>query len=120
MIALRPHHGLCMAFFQGKGYSEGFVENMTAVKAALEAGERVKLVCGPDRVCAACPNRRGELCRTEEKVCRYDEAVLERCGLEPGQSLRYPELAAAVEEKIIAAGDRERVCGDCQWSALCR
>ena len=28
---LRPHHGLCIAFFEGKGYNQKFVENMTNV-----------------------------------------------------------------------------------------
>ncbi len=117
---IRPHHALCLAFFRGKGYSEDFVINMTRVKAALEAGEQVCLVAGKDAVCAACPNWQGEQCETEEKVCRYDRAVLERCALEPGQVLSYPELRAAADRQILQAGLREAICGDCQWTELCR
>ena len=29
MICLRPHHGMCLAYFEGKGYSDGFTVNMT-------------------------------------------------------------------------------------------
>ena len=28
---IRPHHGLCTAFFEGKGYSGDFVRNMANV-----------------------------------------------------------------------------------------
>ena len=36
VIPLRAHHGLCLRFFQGKGYSGAFVENMARKKAMLE------------------------------------------------------------------------------------
>ena len=29
---IRPHHMLCMQFFEGKGYSDGFVASMGANK----------------------------------------------------------------------------------------
>ena len=25
---IRPHHGMCLYFFEGKGYSEGFIKHM--------------------------------------------------------------------------------------------
>lgn len=33
---IRPHHMLCMQFFEGKGYSDGFVASMAAIKEKLE------------------------------------------------------------------------------------
>lgn len=36
IIPLRAHHGLCLHFFRGKGYSGAFVENMARKKAMLE------------------------------------------------------------------------------------
>jgi len=117
---IRPHHALCLAFFRGKGYSEDFVKNMEKVKAALEAGEQVFLVTGKDAICAACPNWQGDKCETEEKVCRYDRGVLDRCALEPGQTLSFQALEAAAQEHILRPGLREKVCGDCQWTEICR
>ena len=52
---IRPHHGLCLAFFRGKGYSEEFVENMTRMQKALEANAAVCLTEKTDGICAACP-----------------------------------------------------------------
>jgi len=34
-IKLRPHHLLCTKGYGGMGYSEGFVENMTAITTHL-------------------------------------------------------------------------------------
>lgn len=33
---IRPHHMLCMQFFEGKGYSDGFVASMAAIKENLK------------------------------------------------------------------------------------
>lgn len=33
---IRAHHGMCLAFFRGQGYSGAFVENMANMKAILE------------------------------------------------------------------------------------
>ena len=41
---LRTHHGMCLYFFQGKGYSGEFVENMRAMKAILEENPKVRLL----------------------------------------------------------------------------
>lgn len=27
-ICLRPHHGMCLAYFEGRGYSREFAEHM--------------------------------------------------------------------------------------------
>jgi len=117
---LRPHHGLCLPFFRGKGYSGAFVENMTAVKTAMEENPVIELVRGGDDICAACPNFLQGKCRDEEKVARYDREVLRRCNLEPGQAMPYRDFVRKVTESILQKGLREEVCGDCQWTGLCR
>ena len=33
---IRAHHGMCLAFFKGNGYSSGFTKHMGNVKYALE------------------------------------------------------------------------------------
>ena len=115
---LRAHHGMCLYFFQGKGYSGEFVENMRAMKAVLEENPKVRLMDGPDDICAACPNKVTETCA--EKASRYDREVLRRCGLSVGERLTYREFSRKVIETILRPGVRAEICGDCQWSSLCR
>ena len=117
---LRAHHGPCLCFFQGKGYSGEFVKNMTEKKTALERNLLVRLTDQTDEICRACPNNRSGQCLSDEKAARYDREVLARCGLTPGEVLPYRELEARVLETILIPGHREEICGDCQWTALCR
>ena len=115
---IRAHHGVCLYFFQGKGYSGEFVENMGKMKAILEKNPEISLMDSPDDICAACPNRLTENCA--EKASRYDREVLRRCGLSVGERLPYREFSRKVIETILRRGVRAEICGDCQWSSLCR
>ena len=115
---IRAHHGMCLSFFQGKGYSGEFVENMSRMKAILEKNPEISLMNSPDDICAACPNRLTENCA--EKASRYDREVLRRCGLSVGERLPYREFSRKVIETILRPGVRAEICGDCQWSSLCR
>lgn len=120
-LNLRPHHGLCIQFFKGKGYSEEFVENMQGIVNTLQKNPPVTLVSGADVVCRCCPNRVGENdCNTQEKVTAYDNAVLDFCHLDVGDSLSWEEFTARVKENILGQNLRTFVCGDCQWTELCQ
>lgn len=115
---LRAHHGMCLPFFRGAGYSGAFVENMTRMKAILEENPTICLMDCADDICAACPNQLEENCA--EKASRYDREVLSRCGLSAGQQMPYRDFSRRVVETILRPGKREEICGDCQWSSLCR
>ena len=114
---LRAHHGMCLPFFRGEGYSGAFVENMTRMKAILEADAAIILTDSADDICIACPNRLTESCRS--KASRYDREVLERCGLPVETRMSYRDFSRLVIDRILRPGLREEVCGDCQWSGLC-
>lgn len=114
-LALRPHHGLCLGFFRGKGYDEAFTRNTAGVLASLTPGAPVRLTMGHDVLCAACPHR-GEGC---PNAAAYDRRVLALCGLTEGQRLPWERLRQAVEGNILAPGRLGQVCGDCPWAALC-
>lgn len=121
-MVLRPHHGMCFQFFEGKGYSADFTDHMGRVIRELtgDPNRPVTLTLGPDPVCEGCPNNRNGVCDTPEKVRRYDAAVLRLCGLRAGDSLPYQAFAALVEQRILEAGRRDEICGDCCWNAICR
>lgn len=119
-LPLRPHHGLCMAFFQGKGYSGGFTAALAArLKELQETDRPVVLTVGTDAVCAPCPHNAGGRCDAAEKVAAYDRSVLERCGLAEGQVCAFSRFTRLVQERIIAPGLRREICGGCQWDGLC-
>lgn len=118
---LRPHHGLCIQFFQGKGYSQEFVENMQEIVSTLQKNPTIQLVSGADSVCRCCPNRVGVSdCNSQEKVTAYDNAVLHFCRLNVGDFLLWEDFRDKVIENILAKNLRKDVCGGCQWTELCQ
>ncbi|MBP0974189.1 MAG: DUF1284 domain-containing protein [Oscillospiraceae bacterium] len=120
-MKLRPHHLLCIGFFEGKGYSPAFVQHMTRIIAYLEqTAPPVTLTCACDVICQACPHCRDGICETAEKVLRYDKAVLSCCGLQEGDTLPYPLLREHVAAEILAKHRLSGVCGDCSWFSVCR
>lgn len=122
-LILRPHHALCLHYFVGRGYSGGFVENMFHMKRLLceKPEQTVFLHCGADCICAACPNSRGGICLTQEKVLRYDRECLKVCGIAEKREISWAELRRCTEERIIGKpGVRQKICCDCLWKSLCQ
>ncbi len=119
-MKIRPHHGMCLAFFEGKGYSGGFTAHMAQIRSRLLREDPEVCLCPEtDEICSRCPNNAGGVCSTAEKVDRYDRAVLEQCGFTPGQPIRWSRFSRLVEERILSPGKRETICGDCQWNGIC-
>lgn len=116
---IRAHHGMCFSFFQGKGYSGDFTENMWMMKNKLEQNPEVILVKEADDVCAHCPNNEAGVCTSAAKTQTYDEQVLAYCHLAPNTKMKWNDFQKSVNEHILSAGIREQICGDCQWNELC-
>ncbi|MBR1824009.1 MAG: DUF1284 domain-containing protein [Ruminococcus sp.] len=116
---IRPHHGLCTAFFIGKGYDSAFTANMSECIAMLRSLDpTVELTVGSDIICEKCPNRRGSGCRSMTPE-QYDRKVLEILGLPEHMKLKWSEFSEKAKDIIIDGGRLSEVCGECQWSEIC-
>ena len=91
---------------------------MAEVLQAVQPKTPVRLAAGVDEICSACPHNCGGVCESPT-VDSHDRAVLQACGLQKDQQLPFGEFTSLVQEKIIAKGLREEICGDCQWSSIC-
>lgn len=118
-VTLRPHHGMCLAFFVGYGYSEAFNRRMRETLEQMQENPLVQLTAQEDEICAACPNAQQGRCSDGERVRGYDRAVLGACGLEEGVELPFLDFADIVQRQVLDAGRRKEICPDCQWSPLC-
>lgn len=116
---VRAHHGMCIAFFQGKGYSNEFTAHMSEMIQKLENNAAIRISTQTDDICTKCPNNRHGICETASKVREYDRQVLEQCGLSDGMVMPYSDFKRAVYQNILFPGKREEICGNCQWSELC-
>lgn len=109
-----------MGFFEGKGYSEEFVRNMTEVTALFESDDPMLTITdSADVICKACPNDDNGTCDSIEKVYRYDRTVSELCGVITGDMLHWSELSALVRERIVFSNRLSEVCNDCCWWEIC-
>lgn len=116
---LRAHHGMCLSFFEGKGYSDTFTKHMEQVQKMMELNPRVMLVAQSDMICEKCPNLKEGRCLSADKVRTYDEEVLKYCGVQENQEISWKEFHALVEENILLKGKRKEICKDCQWEEIC-
>ena len=103
MICLRPHHGMCLAYFEGKGYSDGFTVNMQKMLEFFEKGADIELTVSGDEICKECPNLK----------------ELEACGLSEKAQMRFQEFVENVQKNVIESGKRVEICGNCQWNEIC-
>lgn len=117
---IRPHHMLCLQFFEGKGYSETFVANMRDIKKQLESeNPMVNIIEGVDDICANCPNRMEGQCKKEESVQGHDQRVSAEVINQLGKQASWSEITEAIRTNIIDAGKIKQVCIECRWSELC-
>ena len=119
---LRPHHGMCFQFYEGKGYSEDFTDHIGRIIREMEAdpSQIIKLQVETDIVCENCPNNESGECSSAYKVKRYDKEVLKACALAEGEEISFAEFTELVRDKIIGSGIRSDICGDCSWDYICR
>lgn len=118
-IPLRPHHGMCLAYFKGEGYSDGFSAHMQEMLDIFEKGAKIQLHADTDEICFACPNNEKGCCSSFSLVEKYDKAVLELCSLENGQVMDFQTFTDIVQKEILASGKRKEICGECQWNSIC-
>ncbi len=122
MINLRPHHGMCIGQFMGKGYSEEFVANMYKVIEELDSkpDEGIRLVCSVDVICSSCPHNEEGNCRSGQKVAEYDSMALKLCGLSDNDIVTWREFKKLVKVHILEQEKLNQVCHNCSWLSLCQ
>lgn len=121
IIKLRARHGMCIAYFQGQGYSEIFTEHMKGIIKLLKDNPTIQLITRADIICEKCPNLipKRMKCNTAAFVQECDKKVLTFCGLDENQILTWDEFFKIVCERILFPEKRALICGQCQWNNLC-
>lgn len=121
-ITFRPHHFLCSLGFQGKGYSDGFTDNMARIVVeglrAPGGDETVITVTGAaDDICAPCPKRQGNLCTSQDQIAALDYRHARALGLFANTRLTWAEAKRRIVKRV-PPGSLETLCKGCQWLDL--
>lgn len=117
--SFRAHHGLCLNFFEQKGYSTEFIQNMQRIKKELEKNPTVRITSHTDVICGKCPNNKFEACSCEKKVKEYDRRVLLMCNISDGEIMPFLKFKDLIDKNILFKGKRKEICGNCEWDLLC-
>ncbi len=113
-----------MLTFVGEGYTSAFTDNYRRIAERLSEREEIKLVSGPDDICAP-------LLGEEEPHC-FKASVIER------DAAALADIAALLGEEIgsgtvlvpdarllsklrrnFASGEIRHACLGCEWGELC-
>ena len=119
-LRYRPHHFLCSLGFEGKGYSDAFTANMTAIvvgrlRAAGGDATEIQVVGATDDICAPCPKRRGRACTSEPKIKALDRAHAAALKLDPRERLTWGEAKARIRANV-PPGSLRTLCAGCEWA----
>lgn len=120
-LILRGHHLLCLQGFQGYGYDEFFVENMTEINRIRKlANTRISLTDSHDDICKACPNLKDGLCESQkqnENIKSMDKQVLSK--LDPAKEYGALDLFKEIETIFNSKESVSKICSKCMWHKEC-
>ena len=120
-LVLRGHHLLCLQGFQGYGYDEAFVENMSEINRLRKLEDTaISLTDTADDICKACPNLKGGLCenqKQDETIKSMDEKVLSK--LDHTKEHNALNLFKEVEKIFNSKESVSKICSKCMWHKEC-
>jgi hypothetical protein len=121
--SLRAHHFLCIATYQGKGYSPDFVANMNRVWAHAKRGAvgDVQATSEADPICHACPHLRDRddpvSCKFQTSIGARDRRMIQAMGWEENQQVSFEDVMEVVHTRHKDLMDQ--VCNGCDWVPIC-
>ena len=111
-LVLRGHHLLCLQGFQGYGYDENFVKNMTKINQMRKSANTIiSLTNSPDDICKSCPNLKDNLCENQkqnERIKSMDEEVLSK--LNTTKEYDAQDLFKKVEKIFNSKKSVSKIC----------
>ncbi|MDQ0324615.1 hypothetical protein J2R99_000464 [Rhodopseudomonas julia] len=125
VVELRAHHLLCMLTFAGKGYSPGFVARFEEVAAAINAGAAVKIVDGPDPLCACVIAAEKEPHCFKASVSERDRKAARDVGDKLGMTVKAGTVIPLSHTRVdemrawFQKGTTRPACAGCEWDTLC-
>jgi len=126
-VKLRAHHLLCILTFVGEGYSPAFIANERRVIERIAAGDTVRIVPGPDDICAGVDSEgRDPHCLRGSVARRDHEARVSLANRFPALTPAFNGADVVIDEATIGAMQRafadgtiRASCLGCPWDELC-
>ncbi len=113
-----------MLTFVGEGYTSAFTDNYRRIAERLSEGEEIKLVSGPDDICAPLLSGEEPHCFKASVIERDAAAVADIAALlgeeiGPGSTLVPDARLLSKLRRNFASGEIRHACIGCEWGKLC-
>lgn len=125
MISIRAHHLLCLQGFQGAGYSDDFVSQMSAIIVSLKKNpsQDIILHIDLDDFCMACPHKGKTSCekdpQAQTRMQTRDISTLNALGYTQGQTVPFEEAIAHSNHIFKSKKSLSGCCAQCEWQEDC-
>lgn len=118
-VKIRGHHVVCLAYFNGKGYSQSFIENMREVlnRIGKNPDIEIELISSCDDICRECIFINSEKCLAEDKVREMDRVAFNKLNLKENYIIKAVDFFNL--EKSLSIKDRDSICEGCGWKKAC-
>ncbi|MCR5025943.1 MAG: DUF1284 domain-containing protein [Methanobrevibacter sp.] len=120
-LRLRGHHLLCLQGFQGYGYNEEFVLNMSHINKLRKSKDTIiSLTDECDDICAHCPNLKSDMCENEKQnniIKKMDSEVLSKLDIK--KEYNALELFEEISFKFNTLDSVQNICIGCKWNKEC-
>ena len=113
-----------MLTFVGEGYTPAFTDNYRRIAERLTNGEEIKLVSGPDDICAPLLDEMEPHC-FKASVIERDAAALADVAALLGEEIEIgvvlvPDAALLAKlRRNFASGEIRHACRGCEWRDFC-
>ena len=124
LIAIRPHHFLCLPGYKGYGYSKAHATSWDRMTNILcnKDDVNVKIVSSCDTLCKTCPTQTSPNVQCNEyAVSLLDKCVKNLLDLKDGEIYSYKEQQEKLK-KILDKNKHAEICEKCAWwiKGLCQ
>ena len=120
-LILRGHHLLCLKGYQGYGYDEDFVKNMSVINNLRKNEDtNIIIVNKPDDICKICPNLKNNICENQsqnKRIIKKDNEVLSK--LESKRIYNSKELFEEIDFLFNTKKSVDKICLKCNWHNKC-
>jgi len=123
ILKIRAHHLLCIQGFQGYGYSEDFVKNMSEIIKSMDSNSEVEIITECDIICSCCPHNVEGVCQkgpdSAQEVRNMDTRILEKLHIKDGMIGRVKDVLSLINTELRNVSDIQDICGGCAWKERC-
>ena len=120
-LTLRGHHLLCLQGFQGYGYDNNFIKNMSYINDLRKSkNTTISITNTPDDICKSCPNLKNGICKDKKQnteIIKMDDEIISK--IDTTKEYNALNLFNAIRNIFNTKKSVKYICSYCSWHEKC-